>query len=195
MKKERDTKLKILDAALLYASEYGIEMLTIGKLSEIVGMSKSGLFAHFKSKETMQISMLEYASEVFINTVMVPAIKKPRGIERIRAIAENWRMWDTNSLPGGCPFISASVEFDDRPGKVRDRLQSLQQQWIDTLAHSAKLAVEAGEFKKETDCKLFAFEFNAIMLGYNHYLRMLGDKKAKELHAKALDNLIEKNRQ
>lgn len=186
------TKKSILKAARGYASEFGLEVLTIGKLADTVGMSKSGLFAHFNSKENLQIEVLKSASEGFTEDIFKSAIKKPRGIPRIRAIFGNWLKWANGAEPGGCIFVAASIEFDDIPGNVRDYIQDVQKKWISSLAYSAQLAVGVGDFSKDTNTEQFAFELFSIMLGYHHYTRLLSDPKAKKRTKLAFDNLVER---
>ena len=126
MKGER-TRAAILDHALAAASERGLEGLSIGGLAKEAGLSKSGLFAHFSSKENLQIQVLETAVHRFVETVISPALRERRGIPRIRALFDNWLGWDRDAgLPGGCIFISTANELDDRPGPVRDRLVAYQ---------------------------------------------------------------------
>jgi AcrR family transcriptional regulator len=190
MDRASETKISILEAAMEYAREFGLEVLSIGKLANIVGMSKSGLFAHFNSKEKLQIQILEHASEVFTEDIFKPAIKKPRGIPRIRAFFENWLKWADSGKKGGCIFVAASIEFDDIPGKVRDYIHGVQKIWISSLAYSAKLAVGVGDFPKDTDTEQFAFELLSIMLGYHHFNRLLDDPKAKRRTKLAFENLV-----
>ena len=130
------TKENILKAAFELTSKFGLESLSIGELAKSVGMSKSGLFSHFKSKEKLQIMVMDYAAENFVLTVVKPAIKKKRGIKRIEAMMDNWIKWSGSYLPGGCPFLSAIVEFDDRPGVLRDHIQKLQGTMVSTFERS-----------------------------------------------------------
>ena len=187
------TKARVLDSALGIVSESGLELLTIGKLATSIGMSKSGLFAHFKSKEKLQLEVLRHAAELFTDTVLKPSLKKPRGIQRIRAVYENWNRWADNELPGGCIFIAASFEYDDRPGPVRDYLYDLQSKWIKSLSLIARHAVKVGVFKPETDCGQFAYEMFSLMIGYHHFKRMLTSERAKNMQDMAFENLISRH--
>src|SRR5690606_13086514 len=100
-----------------------------------VGLSKSGLFAHFKSKESLQLQILEHAAETFINKVVRTALQQPRGEPRLRALFDNWLRWaNAGGHQGGCVFVGAAAEYDDRPGPVRDTLARTQRDWLDTLA-------------------------------------------------------------
>jgi AcrR family transcriptional regulator len=158
-------------------------------------MSKSGLFAHFKSKERLQLDVLQHAAQIFTDMVLKPSLKKPRGIPRIRALYENWNIWADNELPGGCLFIAASFEYDDRPGPVRDYLYDLQSKWIESLSLIANHAVNAGVFKSSTDCGQFAYELFSLMIGYHHFKRMLTSDRAKSMQDLAFENLISRHQQ
>ena len=158
MTKGSDTKQMILRAGLEMASQLGLESVSIGALAKTVGMSKSGLFAHFKSKENLQNDIMHYAGELFSNGVVVPALKVEAGITRIRALVDNWIRW-TSKLTGGCIFVQASHDLKDRPGMVRDYLLNQQEAWIDCLSRIADSAVRVGDFRPDIDRDQFAFEF------------------------------------
>src|SRR5436853_7635330 len=117
MTKGADTRQRILDNAFRLAARDGLGGVSLGSLAGDIGLSKSGLFAHFRSKEELQLEMLRTASMQFIENVMVPALRKPRGVPRLRAMFDNWLEWAT-AQQGGCIFVAASVELDDRPGPV-----------------------------------------------------------------------------
>ena len=122
MRKGEQTREAILVHALRLATRVGFEGLTIGQLADDLKLSKSGLFAHFKSKENLQLQVPEMASRRFVDAVVKPALAAPRGEARVRALFERWLAWETSpSLPGGCPFVAAATELDDRPGPARDR--------------------------------------------------------------------------
>lgn len=185
------TKENIIHAAFDFTSRFGLESLSIGELAKLVGMSKSGLFGHFNSKEALQMKVLDYAADNFIRNVVRPAVRSPRGKARIYALAEQWQKWASSKLAGGCPIIAATVEYDDRPGKIRDHLQALQGEMINTFSRSAKIAVEEGEFKKSLDCEQFAYEFYANMMAYHVFTRLLRDRTAKQRFQTTLEQLIE----
>ena len=127
MGKGDQTRDAILERAVRLASQVGLEGLTIGRLAGALDLSKSGLFAHFASKETLQVQTLERAAERFVEVVLRPALAEPRGEPRLRALFERWLRWPQEvSQPGGCIFVQAAVELDDRPGPARDRLVALQ---------------------------------------------------------------------
>ena len=173
MSKGDDTRRSILDQALDLSSEVGLEALTVGVLAKRVGMSKSGLYAHFDSKEALQCLVLDNAAERFIDVVLAPALKQQRGLPRVKALFELWADWTTNGLPGGCPFIGAATEFDDRDGPVRDHLVAHLNDLLGALARAAHIAVEEGHFRPDLDVDQFAFEFWAILLAHHHFARLL----------------------
>jgi AcrR family transcriptional regulator len=181
--KGRKTRTQILDVALSVASREGLAGLTIGELAKSVGMSKSGLFAHFRGKDSLELAVLEAAVNRFITTVMRPAFEKPRGEPRIEALVKNWLQFidGSNSLPGGSVIISASVELDDRPGPLRDFVQTAQRDLITNIEKAARIAVNEGHFREDLDCEQFAWSLYSFVLGYHHFSRMLNDPKA-ELH-------------
>jgi len=155
-------------------------------------LSKSGLFAHFGSKERLQIEILHAASARFVETVVMPALKTPRGEQRVRALFEGWVEWGQSPLlPGGCIFIGSAAELDDRPGPARDALVKSQQDWLDTLAQAARIAVEEGHFRKGLDLDQFAFELYALMLGFHHRVRLLRDSRAVNRTRTAFERLLE----
>lgn len=190
VKKGAKTKSTILESGLEMASQYGLENVTIGHLAQDTHMSKSGLFAHFQSKENLQIEILQYAGLEFIESVVKPALKAPRGIQRIKKLVEKWILWGSE-LSGGCIFVNASVEFSDRPGKVRDYLLQQQEAWIEVLRRVGQSAIKAGDFQGETDCDQFAFDMYALLLGYHYYERLLKDSKARKRQEIAMKRLLD----
>jgi AcrR family transcriptional regulator len=180
-----ETRSAVLGSAIALASTHGLEGLTIGKLAEHCGMSKSGLFAHFSSKENLQVAVLEEAIARFVATVVAPALKRPRGEPRLRALFERWFEWSKSDfLPGGCIFVMAGVELDDRPGPARDRLVASQKDWLDTLAHAARIGIEERHFRKDLDCTQLAHELFSIAYGY-HFLRRITDPIEAEKRARS----------
>jgi len=189
--KGEDTKAAILDEAVTIASEVGFTGLTIGKLAEQTGMSKSGLFAHFKSKESLQLETLAWARERFTDVVIRPTLAAPRGEQRVRTLFDRWLEWETESLQGGCVFITATIEFDDQPGPMRDALVRNQQDWLDFVATVAGTAVTEGDFRADLDTEQLAFTLQGLMLGYHHAARLMHDPKALDRTRQALDQLLE----
>lgn len=185
----KDTKGNILEAGLELSSRLGLEGVTIGALAKATNMSKSGLFAHFQSKENLQIEILKYAGELFFETVIVPALKAKAGIERIRTLVRNWSQWET-TLTGGCIFIAASTDLKDRPGKVRDLLIMQQNEWLQTLRRIAQSAIRVGDFRNDIDCEQFAFELYSLLLGFHLYDKLLNYDDVRKRQKIALEQLL-----
>jgi AcrR family transcriptional regulator len=187
------TRAAILGEALRLVSKAGLEGLTIGTLADATGMSKSGLFAHFGSREELLLAVLAHGQAEFTEVVFQPALAKPRGLPRLRAMFVNWLDWtESAELPGGCPMIGGAAEFDDKPGPVRDLLAGGQRTWIETLKRGVRQAVEAGQFAKDTDPEQIAFEMFGIALVVHHHRRLLGYKKARERALAALESLFKR---
>jgi len=183
MGKGEETRQAIVDQALELVSTVGLDKLTIGALAGATGMSKSGLFAHFNSKEQLQLQVLAQARQRFIEIVIAPALQKPRGEARLRAIFEStMKQWE-NDLPGGCVFHAVSAELDDQPGPARDYLVETQRDYADTLRRAAEIAIEEGQFRKDLDLDQFVFELGSITAAYHHFGRLLGDPDADQ-HAR-----------
>jgi AcrR family transcriptional regulator len=189
--KGEGTRDRILDRALRLASRDGLEGLSIGALALDLGLSKSGLFAHFGSKEDLQLAVLREAATRFENTVMRPAFQAPRGLPRVRRLFDNWLAWIGDpASPGGCVFLAAAAELDDREGRPRDFLVGSQKQLVASLAKSARLAVEEGHFAAHLDAEQFAFDLYALLLGCSHWKRLLRDPRAEARARAAFDRLI-----
>lgn len=188
MSKGAETRQAILARAFELATVVGVSGLSIGRLAEATGLSKSGLFAHFGSKESLEVAVVEEASRQFVQEVMVPALRKQRGEPRIEALFENWLAWGTR--PGGCFFVGASAELDDRPGPPRDALVQACKDWIDELATAARIAVSERHFRADLDADQFAFELYSIMLGAHTFSRFLRSSTALDRARKAFDDLL-----
>jgi AcrR family transcriptional regulator len=187
------TRAAILGEALRLVSKAGLDGLTIGTLADATGMSKSGLFAHFGSREELLLAVLAHGQAEFTEVVFQPALAKPRGLPRLRAMFVNWLDWtESAELPGGCPMIGGATEFDDKPGAVRDMLAGGQRTWIETLKRGVRQAVEEGQFAKDTDPEQIAFEMFGIALVVHHHRRLLGYKKARERALAALESLFKR---
>lgn len=172
------TRRAILRKAVNLASLEGLEGLTIGRLASTLRISKSGLFAHFGSKEDLQCAVVDEARDIFVEKVVRPAFKF-RGLERLRALCENWLCYGKEKVfPGGCFFSAASLEFDDRPGRVRDRIVELMKKWLENLEQAARDAQSAGEMRKEVDVRQLAFEIQALAMGANWSSRLFRDQDA-----------------
>jgi AcrR family transcriptional regulator len=193
MSKGAETRHAILERALELSSVVGLEGVSIGRLADEMELSKSGLFAHFGSKEALQIGVLQAASERFVDLVVRPALKAPRGERRVRALHERWLAWG-RSLPGGCVFVTAAAELDDRPGPVRETLVRLQRDWVDVIATSVRAAIQSGEFRADVDPAQFAQELFGLTLAHYHFARLLGDEDSEARTRAAFEALIERSR-
>ena len=183
--KGEQTRDAILEGALKLASRVGLEGLSIGMLAEELQLSKSGLFAHFGSKEALQLGTIEYAAQQFSELVVRPALTTARGEPRLRALFEAFLRWPERvPQPGGCIFIAAAVEFDDRPGPVRDLLRKYWKARLAFFAGAARRTIDEGHFRRDLDPERFAFQVDGIVLSYHYASRLLGDAKARE-HARA----------
>ena len=172
------TRRAILRKAVNIASLEGLEGLTIGKLASTLRISKSGLFAHFGSKEDLQCAVVDEARDIFVEKVIRPAAQL-RGLRLLRALCENWLSYgEQRTFPGGCFFSAASLEFDDRPGPVRERIVSLMKKWLGNLEHAARDAQSAGEIREEVDVRQLAFEIQALVMGGNWSSRLFRDQNA-----------------
>jgi len=173
MAKGENTKLIVLEAGLDMASQLGLECVTIGNLAKTTNLSKSGLFAHFQSKENLQVEILNFAAQLFSEGVIFPALIQ----------------W-TSELTGGCIFVSASADFSDRPGRVREVLLHQQEEWINCLRRIARSAVEAGDFRQDIDDDQFAFDLYSLLLGFHLYYKLLDDAETKKHEETALIRLL-----
>lgn len=191
MSKGEETRKTILEHAVGLSSRIGLGQLSIGKLADELEMSKSGLFAHFKSKQNLQLQVLDRAAGEFLEDVVRPALRAPAGEPRIRQLFVNWVDWTrTNGYAGGCPFVQFSFELDDQPGELRDHLLEQQRGWLGILAEAARRAVAEGHLRKDLDVEQFAYDFEALMLGYHHSARLLRDPRSVERVTISFETLI-----
>jgi AcrR family transcriptional regulator len=188
--KGEETRTAILKAALKHASVEGFEAITIGSLAEKTGMSKSGLFAHFGSKEELQIATLDEAIRRFNEVTIFPALSAPRGLKRLNAMCDNWLMWTTRCDLAGCPMMTAITEFDDKPGAVRDALLHHMQRMQDSLIKSIQMTIDTGEFATDTDPAQLAFEFFGILASCYRSRNLFHDDQANSRARKAFDRLF-----
>lgn len=189
--KGQQTRATILEAALNLASQMGIEGLSIGALAEVTGMSKSGVFAHFGSREELQISVIREYHERFEEEVFMPAIRQPRGLPRLRALFDNWVAKVATEIDSGCIYISGAVEFDDRPGPVRDALAGMVVTWHGSLVRAIKMAVEMGHLRADTDPMQMQFEIHGLILSLHHDARFLRSPDAIDRARTAFERVLQ----
>ena len=188
--KGQQTRAAILDAALGLASHMGLEGLSIGALAEVTQMSKSGVFAHFGSREELQISVIREYHAKFEEEVFYPAMREARGLPRLRALFERWVKRDSVELDSGCIYISGAVEFDDRPGPVRDALASMVVAWHGALARAIGQAVEQGHLVAEADAMQMLFELHGLILALHHDARFLRLPGALDRATRAFEHVL-----
>ncbi len=192
MGKGAQTRDAILSEAVDLASVAGLDGVTIGALASHTGLSKSGLFAHFCSKESLQLETLRAAADRFVKLVVSPALARRSGVERVRALFDNWIQWSVSHCArGGCLFVASAVELDDQDGPARDFLVEKQRQWLEVIARTAQRAIGVGDFRADLDTEQFAHDLYSIFLGFHHARRLMRDPNA-EMHARrAFETLIQ----
>ncbi|HET8796196.1 MAG TPA: TetR/AcrR family transcriptional regulator, partial [Thermoanaerobaculia bacterium] len=174
------------------ASLEGLEGLTIGRLADELKMSKSGLFAHFGSKEELQIATVQAAAQRYISEIFTPALAVPRGYPRLLAICDSWLSYVRRGVfPGGCFFAAASFEFDSRPGSVRDLIRKLMDDWIGALEKAIRMAQDEGHLDPGVDPAQLAFELNALFFGANFAVHLRGDEQALDRAHRAVRSRLE----
>ena len=188
--KGRQTHAAILDAALGLASHMGLEGLSIGALAELTGMSKSGVFAHFGSREELQIAVVREYHARFEAEVFAPAMTAPRGLPRLRALFERWLRRVSQEIDSGCIYISGAVEFDDRPGPVRDALAQMVQTWRLALQRAIEQAVREGHLRADTDVQQMLFEIHGLILALHHDARFLRTPGAIDRARAGFDRIL-----
>ncbi len=195
MSKGEETRRQIVDTALARAGEVGLEGVTLGSLAEDLHLSKSGLFAHFRSKEDLQLTVLREAIERFTAQVVRAALEAPRGEPRVTALFDRWLEWfRLGNDPHGCIFLSLSAEYDDRPGPVRDALVASQKRWLEWIEGSAARAVAVGHFRADLDPRQFAFEFTAIAMSLQYQAKLVEDPDAARRARQAFASLLDRSR-
>jgi AcrR family transcriptional regulator len=191
MGKGEQTRAAILDVALAQASESGFESLTIGSLAERAGLSKSGLFAHFGSREELQVAAIESAAARYTEAVFMPALKVRRGLPRLRALFDHWLNWaERDGMAHGCPMPAAALEYDDRPGPVRDAVVEHFRRLEKELIRAVGLAISEGHFRATLDAGQFAFDLLGIMLACHHRARLLRSRDAQPRARAAFERLV-----
>jgi AcrR family transcriptional regulator len=188
--KGRQTRSAILDAALGLASQIGLEGLSIGALAEMMHMSKSGVFAHFGSREELQISVIREYHQRFEHEVFYPSISLARGLPRLVTLFDRWVRRVSVEIDSGCIYISGAVEFDDRPGPVRDALASMVQTWQAALQRAIEIAIAEGHLLPATDSDQVLFEVHGLILALHHDARFLRNPNAIGRARKAFERVI-----
>ncbi len=194
MKKGTATRTLILNHAVARASEVGLDGLSIGQLARELDLSKSGLFGHFTSKTDLQIQILETVTEQFTREVVKPALKAPRGVQRLEHLFMKWLHWASSkdSERKGCPFMAAAMELDDQPGPVRDKLVQTQQQLIDVLERTIQLGQQSHGFDPEYDPAAGAQELYGFILSFHFYNRLMKDPLAEARARKNFQRFVKR---
>jgi AcrR family transcriptional regulator len=170
------TRHAILSTAAKLATQEGLEPLSIGRLAEATGMSKSGLFAHFGSKEELQLATVEHAAALFVAEVVAPAREAPKGLARVWALCDHMVDYaERQVFPGGCFFAATSAEFNNRPGPVRDRIEEMMRSWLSYLEHAVEQAQEAGELDPSISAREIAFQLDAFAQAANSQYQLFKD--------------------
>jgi AcrR family transcriptional regulator len=194
MRKGEMTRAAILDVALELASRDGLEGLTIGVLADRMNMSKSGVFAHFGSREDLQMEVIRLYHQRFEQEVFHPSIKEPRGLPRLVAMLEHWIKRVSVEIASGCIYISGAVEYDDRPGPIREQLVGMVQAWQHALLRCVQQAIDCGDLKADTDAQQLVFEIYGLILALHHDARFLRTPGAIEGARRGFERLIENYR-
>jgi AcrR family transcriptional regulator len=186
-----ETRRKILSLAADIASAEGLEGLSIGRLANDLGMSKTGIFAHFGSKQKLQLATVDSAKQIFLEKVVQPALKTDRGLSRLQAMLENWLVYvERIVFRGGCFFAAASAEFDSRPGPVRDQIAELTQTWMVALEDEVAVAISNRQLPASIDPAQFVFELHAFVQEANWAFKLFNQKSAFLRARRAIRNKI-----
>ena len=193
LRKGAETRVAILEQGWKLAARDGLQAISIGDLALELGLSKSGLFAHFGSKESLQVAIMDHVTARFVSDVVRPALSAPRGVPRLRALFDTYLGWALSHGRAGCLFMSASFEFDDRPGPVRERLVANQRDWLEMLAQAVRIAVTEKHFRADTDPELAAQEIYGIQMATHHVYRLLRDTEAIPRARRAFERWLSSN--
>jgi AcrR family transcriptional regulator len=188
--KGQQTKAAIVDAALGLATQIGLEGLSIGALAEVMQMSKSGVFAHFGSREELQISVIREYHHRFEIEVFEPALQHPRGLPRLRSLFHNWMQRTSAEIDSGCLYISGAAEFDDRPGPVRDALASSVKTWLAAVHRAVVQSRDQQHLAKETDAAQMCFEIHGLILALHYEARFLKSTKSLQRTLQGFEQLL-----
>lgn len=192
LQKGQQTKAAIVDAALGLATQIGLEGLSIGALAEVMQMSKSGVFAHFGSREELQISVVREYHTRFEEEVFYPAMTVTRGLPRLRAMFDNWMKRTSVEIDSGCIYISGAVEFDDRPGPVRDALASSVSTWLTAMGRAIEISIEEGHLCADTDAHQMRFEIHSLILALHYEARFLRAPDSLQRAVSAFDGIVQR---
>jgi AcrR family transcriptional regulator len=186
------TRHAILTTAANLATEEGLDPLSIGRLADATDMSKSGLFAHFGSKEELQIATVEHAASLFVEAVIAPARSAPKGLPRVWALCDHKIGYlERQVFPGGCFFAATSVEFSHKPGPVRDRIEEMLRSWLSYLEHAVEQAQEAGELVDKLSAREITFELDSFAMAANWQYRVFGDPAVYDDARRAIRERLE----
>jgi AcrR family transcriptional regulator len=186
------TRHAILDASAALATQEGLEPLSIARLAEATGMSKSGLFAHFGSKEELQLATVDHAAAMFVAEVIAPARAAPRGLARVWALCDHMVDYSERQVfPGGCFFACTSFEFNNRPGPVRDRIEEMLRSWLSYLEHAVEQAQEAGELNSQLSARESAFQLDSFAQSANAQFQLFRDPRVFEDARRAIRHRLE----
>lgn len=188
--KGETTRAAILDAALNLAAAKGLDGISIGAVAVLTGMSKSGVFAHFGSREELQISVIRSYHDRFRQEVFEPSMRSPRGLPRLRGLFERWLHRVSHEMESGCLYISGAVEFDDQPGPVRDALEAMVRAWHDALERAIRQAIAMEHLREDTEAAQLLYEIHGLILSLHHDTRFLRLPGAQERARKGFERLI-----
>lgn len=190
--KGQRTRGTILEVAAALATEEGLEPLSIGRLAEATGMSKSGLFAHFGSKEELQLATVDHAAALFVAEVIDPARSAPRGLARVWALCDHMIDYaERQVFPGGCFFAATSFEFNNRPGPVRDRIEEMLRSWQSYLEHAVEQAQQAGEIDASVSARELAFQLDAFAQAANAQYQLFREERVFDDARRAIQERLE----
>jgi AcrR family transcriptional regulator len=176
MRKGEQTRAAIVEAALELAGRDGLEGLTIGLVADRMRMSKSGVFAHFGSREDLQIAVLKEYEKRFVEDVLLPSLNEPRGLPRLEAMYGRWIDRISIEIASGCIYVSGAVEYDDRPGPIRDELVGMIRSWQTELVRAIKQAIEVGHLRADTDPLQLVFVIQGLVLSVHHNARLMHNR-------------------
>ncbi|RYF06823.1 MAG: TetR/AcrR family transcriptional regulator [Comamonadaceae bacterium] len=190
LQKGQQTKAVIVEAALGLATHIGLEGLSIGALADVTGMSKSGVFAHFGSREELQISVIREYHTRFEQEVFYPAMAAERGVARLRAMFDLWMKRTSIEIDSGCIYISGAVEFDDRDGPVRDALASSVRTWLAAMKRAIEQCKEQGELRDDVNPEQMLFEIHGLILALHYEARFLQTPGSMDRANAGFDNIL-----